>query len=789
LGLGTNFALAQTTTTLSNLISSNNVFYKVGSAQVEAQTVNETSYPVVTLTSSTQSVAYRKNLAYSWFKKATDDENDDKGTAGMLSLTIGLLAEDNALPATYAVTFQSQQYEKTKDGVTTNHLVFVPDSATQTTGVYAYVTQDSDDLTKTIDEIREAGIDTSALITDYANIEISFTDYSEGNYSLNILSDDNQTPLKLTNIGGTYAKYSNSSTSVTPLALRAAFGDQTSGTAKIVVKELNGQSFALNDSEAVTDNVAPVLCLDDDVRFVEFGSSISASYTAIDVLSSSLDVKLSYYVYSKEASENVYTTLSNNSAAVLLTHANSYRFTSADTIAQSATVKGVDGTEVYAEDGETISYYKQYALNDCAVDALVKVKYTIADGTSDDNNSTEVLLDWYVPEMWKVSPKGSTTSYMIASTDEQGATFDNSAAVPDENKTYFNEAARDAYQQKIDELIEKQSLSAGSSNYLYLPSIESLVSDLTTSYQDLKISIYYINGSGSKSSNTSLSPSNLSINVTTAGDYEFTFYVTDSEGNPMYYINKGGEREEFTSSDIWDFHDDSENRHILPWFSFRVGYTQPTVEDPGVCTLGYVNSTYSSISFDINGISGTYKTAYYLYYFDRNAYTKDTDISLTYEEFVEQVETLKEDPAMSKYFTRILTSDEVANYAETDQEYIDNIDYAWDDSSLSFVPQDDNAFYVVKLDLTYNNVKKSTYMAIAVSAEAESFYGEVNWAANNIASIVLLCVAGVAFIAIIVLLVVKPKDSGDIDVIDQNQQAAKAKKAKGKKKNIDLDNE
>jgi hypothetical protein len=263
----------------------------------------------------------------------------------------------------------------------------------------------------------------------------------------------------------------------------------------------------------------------------------------------------------------------------------------------------------------------------------------------------------------------------------------------------------------------------------------------------------------------------------------------------MYYINEEGVLEEFTSSDIWTFHDDSEQMHYLPWFTFRVANTQPTIEDPGVRTLGYVNTSYTSISFDINGVSSSYTTAYSLYYFDRNQYVKDTQNFVTYEEFVEQVGSLYSNSETRKYFRKITPSSELDS---TYDEYEEDIDYAWDASSLSFVPQDDNAYYVVKLDLTYNNAVKSAYMAIAVSAEAQSFYGETNWAKNNVASIVLLCIAGLAFIAIIALLVVKPKESGDIDVIDAKaQSAAKAKAGKGgkavkvkkSKKTTDLDEE
>jgi hypothetical protein len=278
----------------------------------------------------------------------------------------------------------------------------------------------------------------------------------------------------------------------------------------------------------------------------------------------------------------------------------------------------------------------------------------------------------------------------------------------------------------------------------------------------------------------------LAINVTEADvTYKFTIYITDAEGNPMVYpsVDLNGDLvwEEITTSNIWD----DDYADLLPFFTFDVSYKTATVEDPGTQTVAYVGSTYSSVSFDINGISDTYSTAYSLYTFDIDAFATDTGITFTYEEFVKNVEALFEnnyDETIStrKYFTTIKAS---ADLKESDDDYDDLIDYAWNKSSVSFVPQDTSEYYVVQLVLTDTLSEQQTtkYMAIRASETPDSIEGEIDWVSNNVTSIVLLCIAGAAFIALIVLLLVKPKDKGDIDTIDMDNANGSKKGKKGKK--------
>ena len=82
------------------------------------------------------------------------------------------------------------------------------------------------------------------------------------------------------------------------------------------------------------------------------------------------------------------------------------------------------------------------------------------------------------------------------------------------------------------------------------------------------------------------------------------------------------------------------------------------------------------------------------------------------------------------------------------------------------------------VDTTFQTKPIESLMGISVSAAADPVYGEDNWVEDNVAAIVLFCVAGVALIGIIVLAVIKPKDKGDIDVIAEKDAKRASKKTK-----------
>ena len=118
---------------------------------------------------------------------------------------------------------------------------------------------------------------------------------------------------------------------------------------------------------------------------------------------------------------------------------------------------------------------------------------------------------------------------------------------------------------------------------------------------------------------------------------------------------------------------------------------------------------------------------------------------------------------------------------ETDPDYDKYKAYGWSKTSTSFTPQDNNAFYLIRAevkDTKYNTDPSACNLGVSASVRAKTIKGESDWLKNNVASVVLLTVAGLALVGIILLLVIKPKNKEDIDVAFE--KAEKGKK-KGKK--------
>ena len=159
--------------------------------------------------------------------------------------------------------------------------------------------------------------------------------------------------------------------------------------------------------------------------------------------------------------------------------------------------------------------------------------------------------------------------------------------------------------------------------------------------------------------------------------------------------------------------------------------------------------------------------------FDREALYNETGVDLTYNQVVNNAYTLFFDEYdgisnSRKYFT-LVTDDE---------EYED---LSWNSSSVTFVPQDSSVYYVVRLtleDTGFSRATTDTFLVVRASSPAVEIYGEDDWLENNVAAIVLYCIAGVFFIAFVVLLVIKPKDKGDVEQIAAQAEAEQQSKKK-----------
>lgn len=731
-------------------LTGGNYFYTYNDAEISEQQEGDSYYTSFVFADGDSRITYRKNLAYHWFGSVKDDEGNptDEGAEGYLSTEIGF---DELTFETFTIEFQSQQYTQTEDGVTNNYVTFIADGG----DVYVKIGEPlAEDATERADEIETIVSESVALSPD--RLTISFSDYASGVYQVSVTDGSATAEGEFANVGGSYANYvsSNSETSVIPLTYSAQFADGASAPATMVLYSFNGQSFELFGDEGerlINDDTPPVICLTESVTTVEYGRSISANYAVIDMLATSPRATLNYYVLTNEQLE----------AGDLNATGDESNFVSVSSGSASPVIRGNDSYVPDAEEGENFK-----------TECLVKFYYSVQDSTASGGNTDNVFIDWYVPAEYKytvTAGDGEEYDFIRATDDGEGA-------------TYVTPASGESYQQLVDEALAGQEASAGTDKYFYLPSFENFISDNVTLYNDLEFSIYYI--SSESGSATSLASNELSIELSADGLYRFAIYATDSAGNDMYYINEEGEKVTFTGSDLEALLEDPANSDLVdyvPVYQFTVNYGGLTVTDPEGQEIGYVGTEYSAGDFEISGLSSNYTTSYTLYIFDRLAYTRDNG-PISYAQFIGMVSELFNDPeTRAAYFQTITPADEVEN---TDPDYELYTDYAWDPDNLSFVPQEDNSFYVIRMsakDNIYNTGEIESFMAISVSAAADHLAGEDDWLENNLVSIILLCVAGVALIGIVLLIVIKPKEKGDIDVIDEKASKRSAKKLKANK--------
>lgn len=788
-------------------LSGTTIFYTSGNAEIwahreEHKTTGENGediddpyyFTMFTFENDTDEVSYRRNLAYSWFynmydigEESGDGENEDDSQTsseaacakGYFSMEIGF---ENLNFEKFIIALETQQYKMTEDKKTVNYIIFLPAGE----DVKAVITSD-----KTVAEAKAEDIDVSESgVLGKDHIRISLSGGESGVYNVEVANaagyGSGKCEGQFENVGKMYAKYvSSSSNSVTPLSFKADMpetdeNNKSEVRACMALYEMNGQSFVLNrssDGEAilnptreinsvddgggkvhytggqVNDTMPPVLCLEKELRYVTKGNEIGFNYTAIDVLTQSPSLETGYFILTKEqAADNsfnandfmsgVFRVVKDSDDQYITPHSNHY---------------------VPAE----TDYNKEY-FDGFIPAAAIKIYLKLTDTSSTGGHTTYVMLDWFVSDEYKLNINDN--NYIAVANDGEGAHYNNESA--DEWERLVEE-----YQIEVDKATE--DLRAGKDDF-YLPSLEKLISDNATAYSDMTYSIYYM-VNGTKSSVTGKSASSLSIELSAAGNYLFTVYANDSSSNKMWYLKEsetsdGSETVEFETSEIWDIYDDEELHCKLPWFTFTAGISEISIEDPGEQDTAYVGVSYTGSLFEINGVSTSEK--YSLYSFDNELYRADNGELLTYKQFMERKQELFEGEGR-KYFTNIIA---LSNLDEDSMDYEEFAKYSWNASSRSFVPQDENSFYLIKCEVTSTQFPAmepvKAYMGIAASKSPRALDGEDTWLQDNMVSVILLSIAGVAFIGIILLLFIKPKEKGDVDEMYEKEVAAKDTKKK-----------
>ena len=672
---------------------------------------------------------YRHDLALKWF-------SSEEG-ASYFSLTI---AFPEIAFSEYTISFESAEENVSEDEIAENALVF----ANGEEGTSFYV----------VNAQGEKGEEVAAGLTGDLEITFDEEDCTSGEFSVYVNGTKAGT---FTNIGGYYMEYlsSASDTPRTPISFECT--TLSGESQKVLVKQLNGQSFALNEEGNVVDDTAPVLVVNSEVYPFRLGQKFDLDYEAIDVCDNTVTVSREYYM-------------------ARFTEDGNYRIPTDDdydTLTTSTWFMPSGDSE------EEVQY--------------VSIRFMLDDGRDGaDEEETPVYLVWYAAEGASVTfgAGENTLGYILVDRAEEGPVYNGLTAdaattenvkAADEADVNGNgdkeEALLDvlaaAYQAAVDRAAE--NASAGDGTYFYLPSLRNLISSEGCDYRDLTFNVYYYSQSqtadDSASSATSLAYNRLRFEIDEPGRYVFRVLASDNAGNGMmYYLD--GQLVTVSSSNIWDIEE-------IPEFSFTVGYDGARVTDPEEQDLGYRDTTYDIEDFEIIAVSG-YETKYELFRLDENSLPADLQ-GVSYTSLVSNAKEYF-DGDWAQYLVRI---DPFNSDVDEDDPLWDRTDnrYEWDDEDLTFVPNE-AGYYVVKLTVTEPSMPGRTvtaYQVIDVRNPIDTLPDATYWLENNVAAVVLFCISGVLLIILVVLFVVKPKKSVDEVDVKSLKGAKKADKNEEKK--------
>lgn len=672
---------------------------------------------------------YRHDLALKWF-------SSEEG-ASYLSMTI---AFPEIAFSEYTISFESAEENVSEDEIAENALVF----ANGKEGTSFYV----------VNAQGEKGEEVAVGLTGDLEITFDEEDCTSGEFSVYVNGTKAGT---FTNIGGYYMEYlsSASDTPRTPISFECT--TLSGESQKVLVKQLNGQSFALNEEGNVVDDTAPVLVVNSEVYPFRLGQKFDLDYEAIDVCDNTVTVSREYYM-------------------ARFTEDGNYRIPTDDdydTLTTSTWFMPSGDSE------EEVQY--------------VSIRFMLDDGRDGaDEEETPVYLVWYAAEGASVTfgAGEDTLGYILVDRAEEGPVYNGltADAATTENVKAADEADVNGNGDKEEALLDvlaaeyqaavdraAENASAGDGAYFYLPSLRKLISSEGCDYRDLTFNVYYYSQSqtadDSASSATSLAYNRLRFEIDEPGRYVFRVLASDNAGNGMmYYLD--GQLVTVSSSNIWDIEE-------IPEFSFTVGYDGARVTDPEEQDLGYRDTTYDIEDFEIIAVSG-YETKYELFRLDENSLPADLQ-GVSYTSLVSNAKEYF-DGDWAQYLVRI---DPFNSDVDEDDPLWDRTDnrYEWDDEDLTFVPNE-AGYYVVKLTVTEPSMPGRTvtaYQVIDVRNPIDTLPDATYWLENNVAAVVLFCISGVLLIILVVLFVIKPKKSVDEVDVKSLKGAKKADKNEEKK--------
>ena len=691
-------------------------------------------YLTYKLPSDGASVNFQRNLALKWYGFENEEPEggytlDSTTEAKYFSLTLHLRDLNFQ---TFTMTMESTQMSQSKEGKTVNEIVFTNNNGTLTASV-------------------NGGASVNIPVSDNtADIEIGlYEDTDKIGYGDFVVSiNDEMRAGEFTNIGLYYARYASSSsdTPILPLSFTAE-GVAESGTS-FEVRQLNGQSFLLTENNEITDDTAPVVVANTEIKQFLMGDKNfldSDNYTVIDVCSSSRTPTLYYYIQNPAEADA-------EAAAPALT-------------------KGENGYELtgYTEaDTDQVFFENNFSGNE----GYISVAFELSDN---NGNTMFAFYEWYVDSAAKSQPiDGRTYIVMIAPDDERGTSYPDTkfftVRESGDNYTITRNGEADDYQSAVDAASKQAdgttSIQVGTGAYFYLPSLRPYVWDDISGFHELTFTVYY-RTSSSDTATVSGAYDELSIQLTQEGTYQFRIVPTNRAGKAMFgYVEdgeSGGDTQykqvEITTDNVWDCAN-------LETFEFTVKYNGPSIEEAEDGDLGYRDLEYTIDDFEVIAVGDPDKK-YSLYYFETASGSTPT------------VEQLRE--AIDNGTDSTLgTWREIAVY-DADNEDAEYNDYEWyRDDSLSFIPQ---LIGIYKVTIEVSDSKTGdtpvqSYKLINIASDPDTVDvggGTIEWLQDNVLSVVFLAIGVLCLIGIVVLLLVKPKDAAAVE-------AEKARKEEIRKK-------
>jgi len=684
------------------------------------------------------SVYFRRDLALKWFN--AEGEN-------YFSLTLAF-PEINF--TTYSVNFESAEENISKEETAKNAIVF---------------TNGADGVTASVKNAEQQEKEAeNGIKVDFSGdvvISLGASDGEVGEYDVYVNGEKIGT---FTNIGGNYIEYFSTATDTprTPVTFKA---DKLSGTnaQKVLVKELNGQSFALNQNKEIEDNAAPVMVINEEVHALRLGSRFSLSYEAIDVCDTTVSVTRQYYMAA-----------ANDKGEYLLPTDKNYK-----TLTSSTTFVPTD------DKGETEVQY-------------VSIRFSLNDGRpSTDDTDEHVYLSWYAVDsaVQTLGTGENAHEYILVNREQGGPHYvgleaqatveegkpggenvkvglDDTDVDGDGDKSEaLIDALADAFQAKVTEEAAKRS--AGDGSYFYVPSLRGLIASEYTDYRNLTFNIYYYHQSMSvsdkASSASSLDYNELRFEIEQSGTYVFRVMATANSNNMQYYMD--GRLVDVNSSNIWEIDE-------IPEFRFTVRYDGAVIEAAEEQKLGYRGQEYKVSDFEIVAVSG-YEEEYKLFVLDESKIPENLR-NYSYSELVGDAEhyfgkdgVFKEYLKEIRAFNSSVEEDDTAAWDRTDN------DYHWNPDSRRFTPVA-AGYYVVQLtvkDAIIPNHNAVGFQVIDARNPIDTLPDATYWLENNVVAVVLFSISGVLLIVVIILFVTSPSKK-KVDEVDLEKLKGQNKKSK-----------